>query len=204
MAKWSALPTWWTRDPGLVTFKAVDQAGQSIAAIKVVMAVALLANFNTHKTRSSLSDLEELTGLSRPMVLKGVASLEARNILQVNRVGHINEYELWLPENDGNWGKLPYERLRKQLSGISNRGAVPLAALKIYLILISLRPNQSLTIALSHEKIRMYTGIQTRHVRAALDVLLNHSLIRITISEGENPTELEGRHNVYTLLGLTV
>jgi len=204
MARWSALPTWWIREEGLGIFMGGSQAGRSIAALKVLMAIALLANFNSRKARNSLSDLETLTGLSRPMVVAGVADLEDKGLLLVDRSGHVNEYELAVPGDDRNWGKMPYETLRRHLAEISNRGAITLGALKIYLLLVSWRPNQSLSIAIGHEKIRDETGIQPRHVRPALDVLLNHTLIRLSINEGRTPGEPQGRHNVYTLLGLTL
>lgn len=204
MARWSALPTWWIRQEGFGAFIGGNQAGKSIAAIKVMLALSLLANFHSKKTKNSLSDLETLTGLSRPMVISGIADLEDKGLLKVDRSGHVNEYELVVPGNDRNWGKLPYDTLRRHLPEIANRGAITLAALKIYLLLASWRPNQSLSIAIGHEKIREETGIQTRHVRPALDILLNHTLIRLSVSDGVTPGEPKGRHNVYTLLGLTL
>lgn len=203
-ARWSALPTWWIRQQRLGVFTGGNQAGRSIAAVKVLFALSLLADFYTHKVKCSLSDLETLTGLSRPMVITGTAALEEMGVLKVDRNGHVNEYELVVPDDDRNWGKLPNEFLRRHLPEIANRGAITLAALKIYMLLVSWRPNQSLSIAISHDKIREETGIQTRHVRPALDVLLNHTLIRLSVSEGATPGEPKGRHNVYTLLGLTV
>jgi hypothetical protein len=203
-ARWTALPTWWVRQLRLGAFTGGNQAGRSIAAVKVLLALSLLADFRTRQVKCSLSGLEALTGLSRPMVITGTAALEGMEILKVDRSGHVNEYELVVTDEDKNWGKLPYELLRKHLPEIVNRGAITLAALKIYLLLVSWRPNQSLSIAISHDKIREETGIQTRHVRPALDVLINHTLIRLSVSEGATPGETKGRHNVYTLLGLTV
>lgn len=203
MARWCALPTWWIRDHRLDRFTGGQQAGKSIAALKVLMAVSMLANFHSRKARNSLSDLESLTGLSRPMVIAGIDELESNGLLQVDRTGHINEYELFSPETDRSWGKLPYETLRKHLPEISNRGAITLAALKTYLLLVAWRPNQSLVIAIGHEKIREETAIQTRHVRPALDVLINHVLIRLSVNEGA-PGESYASHNVYRVLGLTL
>lgn len=204
MARWSALQTWWVRQQGFGVFTGGGQAGKSIAAAKVMIALSLLANFHTHKAKNSLSDLEILTGLSRPMVIAGIADLEEKGLLTVDRSGHVNEYELVAPGDDRNWGKLPYDTLRRHLPEITNRGAITLAALKVYLLLVAWRPNHSLSIAISHEKIREETGIQTRHVRPALDILINHSLIRLSVSDGVTPGEPKGRHNVYTLLGLTL
>lgn len=203
-ARWSALPTWWIRQKRLGDFTGGNQAGRSISAVKVLFALSLLADFRTRKVKCSLSDLETLTGLSRPMVITGTSALEKMGVVMVDRSGHVNVYELLVTDEDSNWGKLPYELLRKHLPEIVNRGAITLAALKIYILLVSWRPNQSLSLAISHDKIREETGIQTRHVRPALDVLLNHALIRLSVSEGVTPGELKGRHNVYTLLGLTL
>ncbi len=203
MERWSALPTWWVRNPGLVDFRAGAESGTTIAALKVVIAIALLADFKTRKASCSLSDLETLTGLSRPMVLRGITALESRAILGVNRSQHVNEYEL-LCGHDENWGKLPTEKMRAQLSGILNRGAIQTAALKVYMLFVSQRPNHSTMLAISHEKIRNETGIQTRHVRPALDVLINHSLIRLSSEGGALDGQGKWRHNTYTLLGLTV
>ena len=135
------------------------------------------------------------------MVLSGVRVLEDKSIISVSRDGHVNEYELTVSEDDTNWGKLPYELMRKNLPGISNKGVVTLAALKVYLLLISKRPNQNTAIAIGHHKIRDETGIQARHVRPALDILINHALIRISVDEKSSHY---GNHNVYSILGLKV
>lgn len=204
MARWNAVPTWWVRAPGTSSFAGGKQTGTSIAALKVLIAISLMANFHTRKARNSLSDLEILTGLSRPMVLSGIKDLEEKEIVRVDRTNHVSEYEMTIEEDDPNWGKLPHDLLRKHLPEITNRGAVTLAALKIYFLLVAIRPNHSLSVPISHENIRQATGIQTKHVRPALDVLINHSLIRLSVSEGTEPGEPKGRHNVYTLLGLKV
>lgn len=201
MARFSALPTWWIRELGLGAFVGGERAGTSLAALKVVMAVSLLANFHSRKARNSVSDLEKLTGLSRPMVLAGVSLLEQLNVLTVDRSGHVNEYEMSVTA-DANWGKLPYERLMARLPDMSNRGVISLSALKIYLLMVSLRPNSSPTLSIGHEKIREQTGIQTKHVRPALDILINHTLIRLSVSDGTEAGGARVRHNVYTLLGL--
>ncbi|MFT7404893.1 hypothetical protein [Zhongshania sp.] len=206
MAKWSALRTWWVRDNelGLKAFTGGHQAGTSLASLKVLMALSLLADFHLRTARNSVSDLEKITGLSRPMVLAGITDLESKGIISVGRSSYVNEYLLKESASDVKWAKLPYERLRKRLPDISNRGAVVLAALKIYILLASYRPNASVSLSFSHQKIRDLTGIQTKHVRPALDVLLNHTLIRLTVDDSNVSSEnYKGKHNVYTLLGLT-
>lgn len=198
-SKFSAFPNWWVRQLGLKTFAGGGQAGVSIAALKVQMALSLLMHFQTRKAKASLTDLETLTGLSRPMVLKGIARLEELQLLTVNRDPYINEYELRVTPTDDRWCKLPYELLRKRLPELSNRGHIPLAALKIYLTLATMRPNDSAKIALGHDKLRDYTGIQKGHVRAALDILYSHNLLHVESVEDQ---KTKTRFNVYQLLGL--
>ncbi len=207
MARWGALRTWWIRNPdiGLKAFPGGSQAGESIAAIKVLLGLSLLANFYSRRAENSISDIEQITGLSRPMVVKGITSLEKKGMLSVSRGGYRNEYEILDAADDEKWAKVPYELLRKNLPDTSNRGAVVLAALKIYLLLAAYRPNKSASLSFSHEKIRSLTGIQTRHVRRGIDVLLNHGLIKLSVQEGVGGSEnYDGRHNVYTLLGISV
>lgn len=202
--RWSALRSWWIRDQGFSCFKGGENTGKSIAALKVLLAISLLASFKSGRTKSRLLDLEQLTGLSRPMVLAGVKCLERNNILNVNRGGSTNEYILISQPYDKNWGKIPYDRLDKELSLILNRGVATLAALKIYMLLVSLRPNKSLNISISHEHIRERTNIQTKHVKPALDILINHSLISIDLKDGGKDGEYQGRHNVYTIKGIAL
>ncbi|MEH6688754.1 MAG: hypothetical protein V7693_16010 [Halopseudomonas sabulinigri] len=195
MAGWSALPTWWVREPGLADFLGGGKAGASIAELKTYIGLTVLADFKTKKVKTSISDLELLTGLSRPMVIRGIKGLESRGMLNVVRDGHINHYELIISDTDDKWGKVPNDALRLHLPEIINRGAVTLAALKIYILIASLRPNSARDTAIGHKKIREHTGIQTRHVRAGLDILINHGLIHIDQDES-------GGHSKYTMIGL--
>ncbi len=203
MAAWGALHTWWIREKGLSCFQGGRDTGKSIAAIKVLLALSLRANFYTHEARVSISELENLTGLSRPMVVTGTDTLEAKAFIEVDREAHVNLYRLLVPSGDKKFGKLPARLLISNLKDITNRGAAHLAALKVYLLLIANRPNSSNAISYSHERIREETGIQTRHVRQAIDVLINHSLLHVNLStaaaDGTTPT----RHNVYTLQGIS-
>jgi|SRR5690554_1348892 len=200
--QWSALPTGRLREVGIKSFPGGAQTGRSIAALKVLLGIALLADFKSRKIQTSLSDLEALTGLSRPMVIRGTEFLEDEGFIAVKRA-HTNEYELLCPENDPYWAKLPTDLLRKNLSELPNRGMAVLAALKTYVLLISLRPNTSNEIAVTHKRIREETGIQPLHVRRALDVLFNHALISVSLSNGDGH-EKKWRHNSFTLLGISI
>lgn len=199
MARFSKFPTWWTRSRGMVVFKGGGSAGASIAALKCLIAISTIIDFYSRKGRVSFSDLELITGLSRPMVVKGIEMLEALEIAGVNRTGHVNEYELTVLGDDDKWAKLPVDRLKQHLPLLPNRGVVPLTALKIYLLLVSLRPNNSLSLSIGYDRMRELLGVQKAQIRSALDILYSHALIRITKNE-----EVDAKHNVYTILGLSL
>ncbi len=199
MARFGSFPTWWIRDQGptLKAFRGGANSGSSIAALKILVALAVLCDFSSRKAKSSISDLEVLTGLSRPMVLKGIVVLEDLAIITTDRSGHINEYKLLKSSIEDTWAKVPSDLIRQKLKEILNRGVVPLTALKIYLVLVSIRPNQSTKVSLSHEKLRDFTGIQKHHVRSGLDILFSHGFIHIEkVMSEKNP------HNVYHLRGI--
>jgi hypothetical protein len=193
-------PTWWIRaddKAGLKKFGGSGNTGTSIAALKCILALSASIDFSSRKAKLSLSDLEVLTGLSRPKVIAGLKFLTTLLIVKVDKKSHVHEYELTERADDDYWGKVPYERIRKHLSEIPNRGAVPLTALKIYLLLISIRPNGSESVAIGYKTLLDYLGCQRSQIRSALDILYSHTLIRITLSD-----ESKERHNVYTIPGL--
>lgn len=193
-------PTWWIRieeKTGLKKFVGGTSAGTSIAALKCILALSTSIDFSSRKAKLSLSDLEKLTGLSRPKVIEGLKFLTELLIIKVDKTSHVHEYELTEAPQDGNWAKIPYERIRKHLSEIPNRGVIPLTALKIYLLLVSIRPNKSDSVPIGYDTLVAYLGVQRSHIRPALDILYSHTLIRITLSD-----ESKERHNVYTISGL--
>lgn len=198
--RFSKCPTWWVRDHqvGVHKFGGGKVAGSNISALKCILAISSSIDFHSRKAKLSISDLETLTGLSRPMVIRGLQGLHALGIIIVDKSAHVHEYELTIRSKDEGWGKVPYERIRKQLPEMPNRGVIPLTALKIYLLLISLRPNESESISIGYDTLLQYLGCQRAHIRPALDILYSHTLVRITL-EG---TDARQRHNVYTILGL--
>lgn len=197
--KFCMCPTWWVRDEqGLGRFSAGKDAGQNIAALKCVIAISTAVDFHSRKAKLSLSDLEILTGLSRPMVIRGLAVLQGFEIVRVGKAGRVHEYELTVLEEDANWGKIPYDLVLKQLPTLPNRGAIPLTALKLYLLLIAFRSNASETIAMRYDVIEQRLACQRSQVRPALDILYTHMLISVALVGQER----QRLHNVYQVLGL--
>ncbi|MGV8769662.1 hypothetical protein, partial [Pseudomonas aeruginosa] len=63
--------------------------------------------------------------------------------------------------------KLPFDLLRLRLKELGNRGAIRLAALKIYVILIARRSNKFDWTALTYEKLVKHTGVLRADIAAS-------------------------------------
>lgn len=181
--RFGRLPTWWSRygdghDLLLGRLKSND-TGTGIAAMKCLLAISILIDFHSRIAEVSLTGLEELTGLSRPMVIRGLARLEDLGVVISDRDNRTNRYELTIENDDAYWAKVPVDTVRRRLKTISNRGIAPFTALKLYITILNLRYKDRTTVQVMHDTLRDYTGIQTNQVRHGLDVLYSSSLIHL-------------------------
>lgn len=208
MRPWSKFPTWWYRDleGGLPLLVGGTKAGASQAALRVLLALGAADRpADSFISEVSLSDLEDLTTLSRSMVVKGIQGAVAHRLIsyKAGRQGTKSRFELLRADNDnlGGWAKLPIEPVRTRIPRITHRGDVALAALKIYLTLIAARPNNNLVVGLRHDTLRLKAGCQTRHVRSAISLLANEGLLHVVQEEGGG--DVSGRYQAqrYAITG---
>lgn len=190
-----SLPNWWFRNSHLLPSLKANEVGEGIAVMKCLIALSVLIDFKTRCTDSSLSDLESITGLSRPMIIKGVGWLHDMKIIKIDKSFHVNRYEILVIDSDDKWAKTPVNIIRKNLKSISNRGVAPFSALKIYLTFLSIRYQDKNTVRITHDTLREHTRIQATHVRKGLDVLYSASMIHVILGE-------ERAASQYKILGL--
>ena len=140
----SKISLWWMDTDIFRKELSYSATGKSIAILKTIIAIALVSDFDTRESEVSYSDLEEITGLSRPMVNISLKWLIEKKWLKLNSNsrGRTNVYELIELDDDLSWTKLPYQPLIKNLKIISNRGPKSLTALKNYLMILRYRPNK--------------------------------------------------------------
>lgn len=199
-------PTWWTRDSTLKEFfKGGRLVGESIAGLKCIIAIAHNVNFYTLEAELSYSALEKATGLSRPMVSKGLSLIENCGIVKIER-GYRNKYTLLESDTDRGWAKLPIDYLKKELHSLPNRGRVTLFALKFYLQLLADRPNKSIVMYMTYDTIREKVGTQQRDIKPSIDILFTHNLISVAKSEDEvlGSGRIAYKKNEYTIRGLAI
>lgn len=166
-----------------------QKAGASQAVLRVLLALGAADRpVGSFDCMASLSDLQDLTGLSRSMVLKGIRGAVENGLIeyQPGKQGEKSRFVLVHPEGDGagGWAKLPIDKVRACIPRIPHRGAMALTALKIYLTLIAARPKDNAVVSLRHDTLRFKTGCQPHQVRAAISLLANEGLIHV-IKEAE-------------------
>jgi hypothetical protein len=145
----------------------------------------------TYTVVSSVSEIMERTGLSRPMVRQALIDVTRKGWLR-HKPGGGNlksEYTLVCPHfeagEDGYYYKIPNEEIVKHLPKISRRGEKALAALKIYVVLLIVRPNQSRTSSINVENLRDRAAVQWHSLRDALSILAANSLIIVDKAPGD-------------------
>lgn len=196
----SKMLTGWTRTMGndLRAFPGGPSTGASIAALKCFLAVSIQADFKSDSATVSYNDFEALTGLSRPMIKKGLDVLFDLGLLTVGK-GYAHKYTA-APVTDTYWAKIPTELLKRHLKDIGNRGAIPLGALKIYILLAAKRNNSYDWTALTYKTMEESTGIRRADIRASLSVLYSARLLHadtVTIEDHEP-------FQAYFMRGLTI
>lgn len=187
MRPWAKLPSWWFRpgEEALISLEGGRLAGTSQAALRVYLALgaaerADAASFNVH---ASLSDLEDLTQLSRVMVQRGIRRAAKAGLINYapgdRRTPSL--FSLVRSEGDGagGWAKLPRKEVIERVPKLPHRGANPLVALKLYLILLAGRPNDNTVVALKHKTLRDKSGAQTNQIRAGISLLAAAGLIHV-------------------------
>lgn len=175
----SKISLWWMDTDIFRKELSYSATGKSIAILKTIIAIALVSDFDTRESEVSYSDLEEITGLSRPMVNISLKWLIEKKWLKLNSNsrGRTNVYELIELDDDLSWTKLPYQPLIKNLKIISNRGPKSLTALKNYLMILRYRPNKEDVMRINHTTLIEKGNLRPNLVKSGNDLLLNADLI---------------------------
>ncbi len=186
MRPWSKLPSWWFRpgEEALIKLEGGQQAGLSQAALRVYLGLAAAERKDAavFEVQASLSNLEDLTQLSRVMVHRGIHRAAHAGLITYTPGGRRtpSTFQLVRPdEGAGGWAKLPRREVLERVPRLPHRGANALVALKLYLILLAGRPNDNLVVALKHKTLRDKSGAQTNQIRAAISLLANEGLIHV-------------------------
>lgn len=183
--RWSKMPVSWQLDPEMHKTIARASQGEAIAALKLYIGFCLKANYGEKDglpkkgcVRISLSQLEALTDLSRPMVVAGLKLLKEWDI--VTSLGgrpaiyHIIEYETtktWAKlTNRPLYGAREMNRMRG-LESMPNRHRTTLHALQVYLYLGSIRNKDTNRAQVGYKQMCAVLGMPRNRLSAAISML---------------------------------
>lgn len=208
---WVRVPTFWLRNketPLLRSFSwSNGDGGDHIAALMLYIALNQQTPNKEIKVRLTYEQLCLITSLSRAKVSAGIQFLEKICLIQIEKKGRSNIYNIVNRDAKDGWGKLPTNKLYDDDGQIEPfktfklRAKTELNALKIYLLIIAFRNNKVNYTIISYEKICEYTGVSERYIRSALSLLINLKMINVDKKLMDD--NKEKRINVYWLCGLS-
>lgn len=193
-------PSKWVKDGGLWQFSAKTRQGDHIAALKLYLVAAAYGDFSSWTATMSLSDIEDVTKLSRPMIVRGGNVLVNNRIILKGRSKQTSTY-LMMVEGSPSWAKVPQDIIRRGLRSIPNRGRTSLACLRAYILFLALRDNKTNETKISYERISRYIGVRAADMRSAISILVNCGFIEVIRARYDELDEESYSHNVYVMKG---
>lgn len=180
-------------------FPAGRTTGVSIAAIKCMLAFGLYNEFYTKEVSLSLSEIEKVTGCSKPMIVRAVKYLCDQKIITKVTQQKTNVKNKYIVNFGSNkFTQIPYGHLAYSLKDFPNKGITTLVALKAYLILLKLRKNDTSSVEITYSSFSNY-HINTRHLNKALAILISGDYISIFKQHNRNETGYSKSCNNYKI-----
>jgi hypothetical protein len=204
---WVCLPTAWISERGLREFrwKHGGTGSDNIAALMALVAIAHVADQANGIATATYDELCKATSLSRAKLSNGLNVLEERKLIERPPGEKRSTYRLVaFDRHQRGWGKLPLKRMKHggsidAFKNFSLRSIGELNALKLFLLFIAFRDNDSNLANISYDKIEEYTGIEREKIRSGLSVLALLPLVHIERVPSE--TNDYGVANAYRIVG---
>jgi len=212
---WVKLPIKWIRDDRQLRLFLPGDVGTSVAALKLYLVIlGCVANprwgrDGEERVGISYTQLTDWASVSRSLVgpalgkLEGLVSIRRGAGTRTSRYGIVG---FPIPNGVG-WGKLPISFLKDSAQAFevfSARSRIDLAALKIYLLLVTFRDYRSGLSRLSYDKMHEYAAVSRTDIPKALSALTAINLI--SVRSGRElfaaPGEIAFGHNIYRVNGL--
>lgn len=203
LKEWVKLPTDWIRSGCLTELRWSSGIGSNNTA--ALMALIRLAHVADDEgiAKATYDDLCHSTGLSRAKVSDGLSVLEEKSLIGRNPARSTFRLVNFNPRQG--WGKLPAKRLYSgermvAFSEFKLRNPAELNALKIYLLAVAFRDNETNLANLSYDKFEELAGIDRARIRAALSVLTYAGLLHTErVASHQNAFAVS---NAYRLVGI--
>jgi hypothetical protein len=203
---------------GLSHFSWRREKSAATAAILILFALTIISNKaqrragirSNNLVAATYESIQQVAPLSRKLIARGLQLLREVEAIRIERAGNASVYALVGIDQPGKWCMLPQQylcnsfpymhQLKHYFEHIKRPGS--LNALKLYMLLLSLRENASNVARCSYDMIAEYTGLRREDISDAIQLLIATQLIRFAYdSESEN-RKGDPAHNRYYILGL--
>jgi len=203
---------------GLAMLQWRQHKGASTAALLLLFALAIISNRAQRRDglrkdemiAATYEQIQAMVPLSRKLIADGLQLLQMVGAIRPVREGRRNLYALIGINEGGKWCQLPQQHLHNTHSYLHRlqvfvdqiRRPTSLHALKLYMLLLTLRENHANFAAISYEKIMRYTLMRREEVSVAIQLLVAAQLCRL-LSDEELPRRPDDpKHNRYYICGL--
>lgn len=215
MQKWVRMPSYWVRDPNKLPLTTMrwkgDDKSNNIAGLMLYIVLMQHASQEVSIDRPiigtcslSYEQMNDITGLSKTKISAGLkVLLELELIQKINKGKEKSVYQIVNFGTRGSWAKLPakdlYNKEKNKIPifhGFHLRNKNELNSLKLYLLIITFRDNNSNYALIGYDKITEYTGIPRNEIRSAISLLINLGLVQLN-KESNNDSEHLNLPNMY-------
>ena len=208
---WAKMPCGWQQDEHIHREMRKAPIGKAIAALKLYLALCMLANYSPTSALSSagsvklsLVALARKTGMSKPLAIGGARLLEKLKLIK-REAGKPITYVLADYGTCKYWTKLPKRYLIgndsreiERMATLPNRGQEVFEALQFYIYIASIRDKVTGKAKVTYETIIHTLGMSRNAVSRAISTLCAKNMISM---RPEDPVPGKRPSNTYWLLG---
>jgi hypothetical protein len=204
--RWVRLPSGWIQRGGLRGFEweARGAGADNIAALMALLPIAHAANRQSGIAQLTYSDLCDATALSRAKLSNGLDILSRIGLIERSPDGR-STHRLANYGPGHRWAKLPAKSMYgagtiAAFSDFALRRRTELDALKLFLLFVARRGNDTNRANISYDKIVDYSGVERPRIKSAISLLTLNSLIYV---EQVQSLEVEGAvAHAYRIIGI--
>jgi len=218
MKDWVKMPSRWILNketPPLSCFKwKGDNKAAHISAIMLYITINHYANSEHTRelteigcAKLSYTELMNITDVSRAKIAEGLNILISMKLIEKIGINKTNIYKISNYKPDGGWAKLPakslYDKSMNHIIAFKQfklRSKNELNALKLFLLLIALRNDDTNYANASYNTINLYTGISKNDIRSAISLLININFINVDKSNSD--LKPDQTINLYRITGI--
>lgn len=185
--QWVRLPTDWIQEELLKGFRwAKGRGADNVAGLLVLVVLAHYADQETGIVRLTYDEIGTILQRSRAKISGGLKVLTEHGLLVRDGFGQ-STYALAGFDPTRGWGKLPAQSLYKSDKGdtlrafedFRLRNSAELDALKLYLLLVARRGNDTNLANITYDRIQEYSGIERVRIKRAISMLVAEGLVHV-------------------------